>query len=332
MGRGHGAMQQAIDELRTGHTADPDTLRQRALSLVCEVGEARAGLFYQYGRVDGRVVPVHWQFHGGADRLALTMHNWIALGLTWQHADPSAVPASWLGRFRRTLIAIRDPERTYYPTEFYRRLVAPADIFDQLRMLVAYRGVLVAWIGGLRMFGDPGFARRDERRVAALAGAVADALVTAHAVEAASQPEQGCDLLVSPEGDIELASEVGRVIAADEEYRAALGRWVRDLDAGLAAPVVLRGLRLRWSRLSAPGRVRYLVHLQPVAPVALGPALSPTQREIATLARTGLTASEIGAQLAIKESTVRAHLKVIYARLDVCSRVELAIALGEHST
>ncbi len=59
----------------------------------------------------------------------------------------------------------------------------------------------------------------------------------------------------------------------------------------------------------------------------LGPGLSlltPREREIALLAKERLSAAEIGARLYITENTVKSALKIVYGKLDVHSRGELA--------
>jgi len=53
-------------------------------------------------------------------------------------------------------------------------------------------------------------------------------------------------------------------------------------------------------------------------------ALTARQRQVAELAANGLTYKEISEQLGISAQTTRTHLKNIYQRLQVASRVELA--------
>jgi LuxR family maltose regulon positive regulatory protein len=63
-------------------------------------------------------------------------------------------------------------------------------------------------------------------------------------------------------------------------------------------------------------------------------SLSARERELLRLLAAGLSMSEIGAQLFITADTVRSHLKHIYGKLDVHSRlqaVERARALGQLS-
>lgn len=317
-----GEVARIVDDLRTGFAGDPDGLRQYALSMVRRLGDAESALWFEFGTVDRRVVPVRWS----GDRLNTTaLQRWADHRLEWEHADVRRLPAAWLGRFRRTRRVIQDPERTYYPTHFYRAIVAPLRVFDQLRMLVAHRGELIAWIGALRHDGEPEFERRSERRVAATACALADALAGAHVAERAGRTS--CDLLLTPTGRVEMASDSGRVLVACPRCRLELREWLREADSGREPATLVCGMRVRWTRMYSPRRVRYSLHLEPVQPARLNAPLSETQRRVAELAARGLTVRQIGGLIAIGEATVRTHLKAVYQRLGVSSRAELATTL-----
>lgn len=65
-----------------------------------------------------------------------------------------------------------------------------------------------------------------------------------------------------------------------------------------------------------------VIHPRPApGPLAV---LTPRQREVARIAAAGVTAAETAAALGLSEETVRTHLRDIYARLDIGTRVELA--------
>ena len=53
-------------------------------------------------------------------------------------------------------------------------------------------------------------------------------------------------------------------------------------------------------------------------------ALTAREREIAELVAAGRTNREVAAQLVLSERTIEAHLRNVYAKLGVRSRVELA--------
>jgi DNA-binding CsgD family transcriptional regulator len=61
-------------------------------------------------------------------------------------------------------------------------------------------------------------------------------------------------------------------------------------------------------------------------------ALTPAERQVALLVADGRTNREIAEQLFVSPHTVSTHLRHVFAKLQVRSRIELARTATEHST
>lgn len=189
-----------------------------------------------------------------------------------------------------------------------------------LRLLV-YRGdEFVGWIGAVRLADVP-YSRRVVRHWRT-ASTVVRRLLAEHIWSAPRHDVEGSAVLL-PDGTIRFATlgmepalpccvtsvravrieepfEVRRIHHDDYDIELSLGR----LPEGPAVLATVRPMR----------RIRR-------APDSL---LTPTQREVASYAIVGATAKEIADTLGTAVDTVKTHLRDIYRRLEVGSRVELA--------
>ncbi|MCA9548625.1 MAG: hypothetical protein KC933_01235 [Myxococcales bacterium] len=109
-----------------------------------------------------------------------------------------------------------------------------------------------------------------------------------------------------------------------------LARLVREVVRPGRGPALVlhQHLVLRARPMVGP-RAMWLLELDRVAPVrvAADALLTPTQRVVAEYAAAGATVQEIARSVESAPDTVRTHLKEVYRRLEVASRVELARAL-----
>jgi DNA-binding CsgD family transcriptional regulator len=141
---------------------------------------------------------------------------------------------------------------------------------------------------------------------------------------AVERPEEAAAAAREVSAELPLASArarllEGRALAAAGDRRAAV-------QALTEAEAALHGFGARRRRDEAVRELRRLGH-RVVRRVEDEGGLTAREREIAGLVAAGRTNREIAAQLVLSPRTIEAHLRNIYGKLDVRSRVELARAL-----
>lgn len=138
-------------------------------------------------------------------------------------------------------------------------------------------------------------------------------------------------VVVDSAGRIQCASPAGRAWVDQHGTGDALVALIREFDKGERWSPVARiaDSELYVVRLNGDDGVRYLV-ISSKAPTASAPKprLSPRQWEIAEFAAAGATIPEIARHFRRSPETVRSHIREIYRRLQVGSRVELARAMA----
>lgn len=109
--------------------------------------------------------------------------------------------------------------------------------------------------------------------------------------------------------------------------RRALASRARHIGStGTSDTVEVLGQALLRIRVMRGPRPLYLVQVTALEPLLLSPLgrLSAAQLRVAAFAAVGATVPEIARSLGRSDNTIRTHLKSIYRRLEIASRLELA--------
>jgi DNA-binding CsgD family transcriptional regulator len=285
---------------------------------------------------DGTRRYVHGATVGGAD----FARGWHALeghpALEGSFANNSEVTRAMRGgwtlesapkrsrnRFCQFNIDYTDRE-AYLQSSLHNLLYQPLEIVDQLRALFFHRRRFIGWVGTLRM-GRGHFTHADRRRLNAMAPRVEDALLAAECALPALGNSPTHALLTA---DGKVAGAAGESVNwLTRERSQVLGRIVRDVDAGSGpAQALVDSATVRIVRLDGTEGVRYLAILQPGDRIQLDvfADLTPTEKRVARDAALGLRDREIADDRGISLYTVKGHLRRVYDKLGVASRVELA--------
>jgi DNA-binding CsgD family transcriptional regulator len=119
-----------------------------------------------------------------------------------------------------------------------------------------------------------------------------------------------------------------RALLAAGKARATGGDREAAVAALLEAHSAFDGFGAGRRRDEAARELRRLGHrVRRAAPTTSGDPLTAREREIAELVASGRTNREIAAELVLSTRTIEAHLRNIYGKLDVRSRVELTRAI-----
>lgn len=145
-------------------------------------------------------------------------------------------------------------------------------------------------------------------------------------------PSPSLCFIARVDGAIELATCAGTTWLT-RARRQRLSQLVREIGADdlLEIRALIDDQRVVVLRLhdGSDHAVAFLITVTPAAPAVEDPSLrlTPRQRAVAEYAAAGATAREIAGALSLTHDTVRDHLKEIYRRLGIASRVELALLL-----
>lgn len=308
----------------------PADLRARVLEALYERGDGDAAVFSHFVEEDGR-----YEFASAQWKASEGISEKVAgcIAMVRQTAAPLASTLNVRGATpleRRAFIEDQAhiSRRQFESSPAFDAYYRPNDLAYHQRLLAYHGDRFVGWVGLMRCGHTRPFGPRDRRRLRSFVEPVITALTQADRLERASAPSEPADLVVRPDGSVELATGTASAWLAVPGWKEALAAAVQRFDRGEPAGPALFGVaRPRIARLDGDGgRVRYLVHVAVAAPLRLSPlaALSPVQREIAAQAAAGATVDEMARDLASRPETVKSHLKAVYRKLDVSSRVELS--------
>jgi ATP/maltotriose-dependent transcriptional regulator MalT len=185
----------------------------------------------------------------------------------------------------------------------------------------------VAGIGRAAVLLTTGRADDAVKAAAAARESAAPATATARDAAAPAAPPAAAAPLL-PAAPLAAA----RALLLQGRALAAAGRRLEAIEVLIAAEAELDGFGAARLRGEAARELRQLGHrvVRPARDAEAGP-LTAREREIADLVAAGRTNREIAAQLVLSTRTIEAHLRNIFAKLGVRSRVELARAGAGHS-
>jgi DNA-binding CsgD family transcriptional regulator len=122
-------------------------------------------------------------------------------------------------------------------------------------------------------------------------------------------------------------AEAGDLLAAagqPDEAARILDHSLAGLDE-IGAHLEADRVRSRLARLKPVRRRR------PVRAVSGWEALTPTEREVAEEVCAGRSNPQVAARLGVSRRTVEAHLRSIYTKLDLATRLALVVSYHHHS-
>ncbi len=259
--------------------------------------------------------------------------DWIAPIFERPALDAPWLPPNTDPREVNTFIRIKTfyPTQELHSTQIYQSLFTPMETGDQVRVVLFDGSHFLGWIGLIRRGLAERFWLSEERKLNGALGHIRAALAAADALESKTL-DNGVFGVSTAEGVIEHASP-SLNLWLNPERQSYLTHRIRSIDGGTAAcgSEIFSGAEIRIVRLDGSSGVRYLITIDRASIMRLDPMnwLTPRQREVAEFAAVGATSDEIARTLEISPHTVRTHIKNIYERLGVSSRLELAEKVAE---
>ena len=316
--------------LSTISSRDPKQIRCEVLEALIGVVPAELAVFYNpIQGPEGTYYVTGVHFAGSDDELTRWFRQFIDGELPETPWLPPEIDRRIINRFIRVR-AFYDDE-TILSYGVMKDIMLPVEVPDNLRAVLYDGNRMMGWLGLMRRGLLERFTRAEEEILNEVISQIRSALAAAEALESDLLGEGICAVLM-PSGVIEHASAAFQAWYNGEQ-RDGLKQLIATADRRkkMPAKMVFQGHLLRLVRLDGIGGVRYMVTAEQSELLRITPAMMLTkrQREIVDYVVAGATSREIAEALQISYYTVRTHMKNIYRRLDVASKVDLIDIWGE---
>ncbi len=308
------------------------TLADRRAAVLASLEGVDADTRMSFSVVGGRGAWRHADFTCSGDQHAASVFHAVDGAPFCSPWDPELPPARAVNRFQPGIDGWADSEEALACLPVWRTFYGPGHVRWDRRMLVYDGDVFVAWLSVGRLADRRPFGPEDDGPLARAASRARRLAIAHYRESGARLPEGTGHLIVSATGAVELACGLGAAWL-DAAGRAWIAEATRRVDQGDAIDrVVGGGIEARPVRLAGDGGCRYLWLVDRVERVRRSPLalLSPRLRDVAGIIAAGATVGETARHLGLSPETVRAHLRAVYSRLEVGSRIELSRILAQH--
>ena len=315
--------QRKIDDLLSCPIGNPDQIHDQIMDVLLQVAELGAVTFFRGARVDGQI---HYDGITTTGDESVRQYTDQFTGnpmLSTPTLDVENPNRAEINRF----VTQNLDQLGVEGCGLDRRFLSPLRIHSTARILMYSGRHFLGWLGCFRRKDQPRAGRELKEELRPLEQPLLSALTTADHLRRRQMLDDEQFAVLSPSGCFEYSSP-GLRDTLEKKHRRRVCDMVRKLDGGDLEMTVqaVDGIEVRVARMEGGGMFRYIAHFVPPSRPQLSPLanLTPAQREVAEYAASGATNKEIAEATDRSHQTVKVHLRNIYDRLDINSRVELA--------
>lgn len=307
----------------------PEAIAERLFEILQNATDTRCAVAHETVQIGRQLVFAEVQSTGDAGfRAASSALEGRSL---FRYVGPMDAPSeeAWPGELNpagRFGVARRRAVRGLGAWDMYWK---PARLRSTLGMTIAHDGYLVGAIACARLLGEPAFGRAEIAAARTLEGGIRRWFVAAWRRRLAQCRSPGSRSYLVFDGGgrlISISKDASRWLRRPSTLDHIQGLVARAIDGQPPSRAFVRRAPLTLERLDGGG---VLAIVEEGDHHRSGPRekLTDAQRRVADLAVAGATVKEIAAGLERSPETVRDHLKAIYDRLGIGSRVELGRVL-----